>query len=795
MGRCANCPHQNCKVIEPRHHGKGGGLVIVSEAPGVMEVSQGKTIIGSAEEILRKTLTSVGIRDIDSIPIINAVQCAIPNGADGKEAELACHENLLQQVKQLKPSIVLALGNTALHTLTGNTGLKITQEQGKVYQTEVGVVIPAVHPAMIVRSPNSYKGFRSTVSYVVKLSNGHQVKHPGESRYMLAKAEDLGSIAYKLINLPAGHVFGVDIETTGFNPRKNRILYLGLSWDKNKTIIFRGEHISVLQGLFARKDKYFIWHNGKFDAEFLHNNGVPVRVDGDTMLMHYALNEIKGTHDLEQLAVNELGAETYEHHLKKYLGKSKTYADIPQSVLLPYLAKDCDYTRQLYHVFKPQLDKSKDLTLLYNRVLLPASRFLQIVERNGIHIDTKNIIDLRTELEKEQIETREAIQEVVKKAWDPQMYMRDTGAKTAPENFNPGSPQQMKWLLYTRFMLRPAKGMEQNTREDTLMSITPRYKLVTLILRLRGIEKRLSTYVNGIIDQIESDGKVHASYLIHGTVTGRLSSRNPNMQNIPRDPIVRNVFRASPGYHFIEADYKGAELRMLAHFSQDPFLIKIFQEGRDLHTEVAIAMYGDGYTKDQRVRAKALNFGLMYGRGAKDLAREFKITMYEAQKMIDMWFERMPEAEKYLKRVRSAVTHGKVLRSPLGRMRRFGLVTQQHMYAMQNEAANFAIQATASDMTLLSGIRMQPLLDNLGARIINLVHDSLLVEVPDGASAQSKVSRIIVATMMDTPKRLLQSNIPFEVELSSGVHWGQLKELEILSLSDTMFSGLVARMS
>lgn len=795
MSRCAACPHPTCKVIETLGHTKKGGLVIVTEAPGVLEVSRGKSIIGQAEEILRKTLKSVGIDDIDSVPILSAVQCAIPNGADGKDAVLACRENLLQQVKELKPDIILALGNTALHTLTGNTDLKITKEQGKVYQTEVGVVIPAVHPSMIVRAPNAYKGFRSTVSYVAKLANGHQIKHPGESKYMVAKAEDLGSIVYKLFNLPDGHVFGVDIETTGFNPRKNRILYLGLSWDTNKTIIFKGEHISVLQGLFADTSKVLIWHNGKFDAEFLHNNGVPVRVDQDTMLMHYALNEIKGTHDLEQLAVNELGAEPYEYKLKPYLGKGKTYADIPPSVLLPYLAKDCDYTRQLYHVFKPQIEKSKDLSLLYSRVLLPASRFLQTVERTGIHIDTTNIIDLKVELEREQMETREAIAQVVKKAWDPEKYRADTGAKTAPEVFNPGSPKQMKWLLYKRFMLRPAKGMQEDTKEETLMSITPRYKLVTLILKLRGIEKRLSTYVNGILDQIESDGRVHASYLIHGTVTGRLSSREPNMQNIPRDPIVRNIFRAQPGYYFIEADYKGAELRMLAYFSQDPFLIKVFQEGRDLHSEVAMSMYGEGYTKDQRVRAKALNFGLMYGRGAKDLAREFKITMYEAQQMIDLWFDRMPQAAKYLRMVRSAVTKGKVLRSPLGRMRRFGLVTQQHMYAMQNEAANFAIQSTASDMTLLSAIRMSPFLNNLGARIVNLVHDSILVEVPNGTGTQTQVSRIIVATMMDTPKRLLQSNIPFDVELGTGTHWGDLKDLEILKLDDTKFSGLVSRLS
>jgi len=789
---CDGCQFKSTQCSTPPIVEGKGGLAIVLESGSPL----GGLLTGPAGEVLTKTLASVGLVDLSKVFITSSLLCCPPSGAaDSMENIEACKPRLGRELRERKPDIILALGNTPLHAITGNYKLKITKEQGKVYQTEYGLMIPAIHPALILRSPNTYKAFRSTLAYVVKLANGHKVKDPGDTRYSLVTYEKSAHVVSKLIGLPKGHVFAVDVETTGFNPRKDKILYLGISWDKNKTLIFKGKHVSILQALFSDEDKEFVWHNGKFDAEFLHNAGINVRVDHDTMLQHYALNEIKGTHDLEQLAVNELGADAYEHELKPYLGKGKNYGDIPENVLLPYLAKDCDYTRQLHFILKAQVEKSKDLTLLYDKVLMPASRFLQRVERTGVYVDIPKITVLKTRLEQEQSETRKKIEVITAKVWNPKEYLRDTGAKTAPEKFNPGSPLQLKWLLYHKLKLKPGPKMSKDTREDTLLSIRPKTNLVNEIMVLRGIEKRLSTYVNGILNQLEDDGKVHASYLIHGTVTGRLSSREPNMQNIPRDPEVRDIFRATPGYYFIEADYRGAELRALAYFSQDPFLLRVFAEGRDLHTEVAIAMYGKNFTKDQRVRAKAVNFGLAYGRGAPSLAHEFNISVQEAQRMINAWFNRMPKAHAYLQRVRNAVPKGQVLKTPLGRMRRFGLVTHKHMYSMQNEAANFAISSTASDMTLLSAIRMAPLLSGLKARIVNLVHDSILIEVPYGDSTQSQATKIIVATMMDTPRRLLGDSVAFEVELNTGINWGSLKELKIITATDSALSHLVNRAS
>lgn len=796
---CSACPFKQNRCVAPRKVFGKGGLAIIGEAPGTTEVVQNQLFVGPDGVALRKTLASAGLMDLSKVFMTTSLLCLPPNGeADSEATVTACKGRLFSELERRKPDIILALGNTALHAITGNFKLKITQEQGKLFNTKYGLMIPAVHPAMVIKAPNSYKGFRSALAYTIKLANGHKPKNPGVSRWSVISVDKIPKAYESLQKLEKGHVLSVDIETTGFNPRKNRIITLGISWDTNKTLIFEGKHVTLLKNLLEDKHFTFVWHNGKFDSEFLYNVGINARVDEDTMLLHYALNEVKGTHDLEYLAINELGAEAYEHKLKSYLVKKKgqpekTYADIPRPILDAYLAKDCDYTRQLYMLFKGQVNASKDLKNMYDKVLIPASPFLQRVERRGISIDRPNIDKLHKELTAESGRLRNKLLALVDDKWDPMQYVIESGAKSVPAEFNPGSPAQLKWLLYDKLNLKPGKGLPRNTRESTLESIRPQNPIIESILELRGIEKQLSTYVNGVLNKIETDGRVHCSFLIHGTVTGRLSSQKPNMQNIPRDPAIRSIFRSAPGHILLEADYKGAELRMLAYLSQDPSLIQVFQEGRDLHTEVAIEMYGPQYTSNQRVRAKAINFGIPYGRGPKDIAREFGISVKEAADLIQVWFARFPKAAAYLEMVRGAVSRGKILRTPLGRLRRFGLISTQFLHDMENQAANFAISSTASDMTLISGARLQPLLHMIDCHIVNIVHDSLLVEVPEKEGAILQASKLLIATMANTPHQLLQSKVPFEIELKRGTHWGLLEEFEIIELTQEMKTALLSK--
>jgi len=292
--------------------------------------------------------------------------------------------------------------------------------------------------------------------------------------------------------------------------------------------------------------------------------------------------------------------------------------------------------------------------------------------------------------------------------------------------------------------------------------------------------KVISTYIQGVQARIDDDGRVHATYLIHGTVTGRLSSRNPNMQNIPRDKAVRNIFQAPPGKLLVEYDYSQGELRVLAGFSGDVFLKGVYMDGRDLHDEVSKALF-PGWRKDtpegqeQRIRAKFLNFGIAYGRGPKSIHEEFGMPMEEAQRMIRDWFRRAPEAAKYIDECRRAPQEGRLLKTPFGRRRRFTLVTRDNLVPIQNEAVNFAIQSTLSDLTLLSAIRMRSCLVNRwDAHIVNLVHDSILLECPDYADIDG-MSEYVKGVMESLPTTILHTDVPFVIDAKVGTRWGDFK--------------------
>jgi DNA polymerase-1 len=252
------------------------------------------------------------------------------------------------------------------------------------------------------------------------------------------------------------------------------------------------------------------------------------------------------------------------------------------------------------------------------------------------------------------------------------------------------------------------------------------------------------------------------------------------MQNVPRDPAVRNIFQAPPGHVLIEFDYSQVELRVLAVFADDTFLKKVYSDGRDLHDEVSAALFPgwDKNTllgKEQRIRAKFLNFGIAYGRGAKSIHEEFGMPMGEAQRMIRDWFRRAPEAAQYIEECRRAPTEGRQLKTPFGRRRRFNLVTRDNLVPIQNEAVNFAIQSTASDLTLLSAIRMHDqLVKRWNAHVTNLVHDSILVEVPEDADIEGLVD-YVKETMSSLPRNILHTDVPFVVDASIGTRWGDFK--------------------
>jgi DNA polymerase-1 len=585
-------------------------------------------------------------------------------------------------------------------------------------------------------------------------------------------------------------ILAADIETSGYNPRANRILCLAVSWAKNRALIIPLDEVYVtrwkwpgeaflgnpqLRRLLSSRGPTWVWHNGKFDASFFRTRNLPARVDEDTMLMHYAINEQRGTHDLKQLAQDLLGATDYSQVLKKYAPKrADSYENVPPDILFRYAAQDTDSTFQIYGLLESELGNG--LGQMYRKLLVPASAFLQEVEAKGVWVHRPSLDHLERELTTDLGSKLKALRSQADGAgWDADKYANDVGAVKTPTEFNPGSPKQVMWVL------RRLGIKVKTTNQVVLKDIRPRPPFVTALLAYRATAKALSTYAYGIGDAADaSDGRVHSTYLIHGTTTGRLSSRNPNMQNMPRvtsgrwGKMIRDVFQAAPGNQLLEFDYSQAELRVLAFLSQDEGLIDIYRRGLDLHDEVATAIFGSGFTKEQRVRAKFVNFGIAYGRGGESLAQEFKISRAEGSEMVRAWFARFPQAHVYLKAQRQAVVDGRTLVTPLGRRRRFGVVTRESLITMQNEAANFAIQSTASDLTLLAAMSAQPRLREMGGSVINLIHDSILVEAPKLVPVD-KVAAVVRGTMEAVPRRVLGTEIPFESSMATGSVWGSLE--------------------
>ena len=435
-----------------------------------------------------------------------------------------------------------------------------------------------------------------------------------------------------------GNLLACDIETRRIEWEDNKLLSLGFATDINTcyaiynipVIGANGEGHSTavweaLEGLFGDENITFIWHNGKFDCgrlKYLCN--FDARIDEDTMLRHYcAINEKRGTHGLKDLGQLYLQAPAWDDELdrikKDYCKQHKMrlgdfmYDDIPTSVLIPYMQRDCIATYRLHCVFE-RLGRP-EASFIY-RKLIEASNVFMRVELNGVRLDMDYLEDLEFELEKELEGATKKLNEVSATIWDPQQCSHDTGAKVKlTDEFNIKSPKQLKWMLQ-QVLGYPVPSTDAATIDmlidevDAGLITNPRAKdFLQAIASVRKNSKYMDTYVQGMRECVCRDSRIRGTFNLHGTETGRLSSSSPNMQNVPRDKKIKNLLCATPGYKLVQMDYSQAELRVLAMLSEDPYLIGVYVDGKDLHDAVATEMFGPNFDKEQRVMAKTINFG------------------------------------------------------------------------------------------------------------------------------------------------------------------------------------------
>ena len=743
---------------------------------------------------------------VPTFAVTGAVLCKLPLSGSTLMTNIPtcmCRARLFDFIKCSGASVVLAVGSVAVTALTGTSKFSISQIQGWPQKIclpdatqELGNVvtmIPCYSPALLPLKPLEYTNFAYAIELAVRAAYGQTppalADLPETSWKLLDTLEKLDEY-YNFLVREKIPFLACDIETSGLSFGSDTILCLGLSHARSQAVVVPMQMLYDAAGyvnrLLSIPSIRYIWHNGKFDLNFLNTNGYTARADDDTLLLHYTLDENTGTHGLEMLSGRLLGATDYKHQLKSNLDDpGDSYAKLSQDVLHLYQAQDADYTLQLFHILYNQVAGDNKLLWLYHNILMPAQNFLHTVEVKGFYTYLDNLIAADKDLSQQINVVHEEVQQEAAALWDAAAYIRDMGVARVPATFNPGSPKQVAWLLYKRLKCVPKVQGAKNrsvsatlpdTSIKTLQSIEPKPRFVTKLLALRKLKKLHSTYVLSLLDKRDGTGRIHTTYSLYGTTTGRLASKQPNLQNIPRDKTIKTLFGAAPGHLILECDYKSAELRALAMYSQDPFLVRVFRNNFDMHDETAAAMFGKDFTSEQRMQAKMINFGIMYGRGPKTISEACNISVQEAQESINKWLARMPAAAAYLKSRRDAIKSGCVLTTQFGRKRRFPYVTSPMLNTYQNEACNFAIQSIASDFTLLTGIRIQPQLKRFGASIVNLVHDSLIVELPKDREIAEHLFKWVPEQMSATPAQWFDLPFEFLADATIGTHWGRLHD-------------------
>lgn len=756
--------NQKPRLIEDQGPAKSD-IVIVSVAPGSMEFMHNTPIAGKPRTLLKAAFASVDI-SLDTVYITNVLKCAAAAPAQPSMLQLHnCRERLMHDIEARSPKKVLLLGRVATQVFFGHNA-SVIDFRGRPHKVKIGTIEPEVwvtqHPTAVMRNPSD----------VVDLFLDVRLMTNGLPTWRIPEVKVARNLADVQRFVTGIYEFAFDFETTGFLPQIGDILCLGLSTE-NRALVIPDEVLfgSGQEGIATELALLFysgaykpIGHNVKFDMQWLFQYftktlgmvPTPFKAD-DTMLMHHLLDERRGTHGLKLLASLYLGAPDYEASAKQYVGKNDSFARIPRPLLYNYCGTDCCATFRLFNYFEPMLREQGMEEFPYNALLKPGTCALALAEYYGIQVDLDYLHELDTQLSHECADLEKFLLEEY-------------------NLINPRSPQQVAVVMFDELKL-PLWHRERKTPKECLIEYANIYaynERVALfcrtMLEYRRRAKLLSTYVRGIEERLVN-GRIHASWLLHGTVSGRASSRNPNLHNIPRTSPIKNLFIAAPENVFIHIDYNQVEFRVMAIMSQDQWLQEQFRAGRKFHDEVAIELYGPNFTKDQKIRAKAINFGIPYGRGAASIAEEHHMSVKEATNLLNTWFARMPQMREWIDSVHNQVfNNGGVLQTPFGRKRRFLLITDFNRKDVSHESVAFLPQSTASDITLWAlGSLWQPLLD-YDARIVNWIHDALLIECPKAnVDAVTALAKEIMTSLPES-----KFNFPFPVDAEVGDRWGNL---------------------
>ncbi len=837
---CRDCPlERKCSV--PRRDGRQYSTAVVFEHPTNEADLKGDFLAGkrgSGADLLRVTAEAVGL-DLEDVYLTSATNCSLSfdkkNESVLKKAMLACKERLVSELRSVGVTKVLCLGTVGYSALvSAERNLPITKVRGRWVKAYGMDVLATFGPGMVSTGPDWFRDFAFDLEKFA--TEDGRAPWPEVNVERVDSPIELAGLVTDLIE--EQDAVSMDLETTGLSPIADEVIALGIG----VTDEAGNGTTYVLDDLALKKKTVWkqvarllnstqlevVFHNCKFDLKFLRvafeERGIPYAPAAvqDTMLLHYALDERPmgryASHRLETLARCRFDAPDYSIDIPKFLkewnskGLKKVRRDEMREDLRTYLALDCYYTARLYPLlYNEALEEDEALLDLFDDTLMPAALALADIELRGVEVDTEFY-------EAAEIELNARAEEILG---------RLRTASGNPE-FNPNSPKQVKALVYGEDGLNLPYGEEamkayKKNQHDQLNSgqrAADRHKAPTFtsrrgvqregptakavlktlarefpdhhavlddIVQYRNLVKNTGTYVRGMLDRVDPDGRIRGNFNPHGTATGRLSSDNPNLQNIPdashTGVEVRNGFVAGEGNVFIEADYSQLELRVAALIAEDPVFKQVFIDDRDVHQEVTWALFGktrEEATKYERYMAKCMNFGVMYARGARSLAEGPEMdyiadsggtpwSVEEVTEFFDKMLRNWARFNEWMGEQKEFAYREQYVQGPFGNKRRFDYIPPTDGGAVGRQAVNTPIQGTASHITLSALVRIHHRLPG-GAYIVSTVHDSILIQTP-----RALVNEVLVIVKEEMEDNVpLPSDVPFKSDADVAERWGEM---------------------
>ncbi len=814
--KCSICPFADRQFVPPSGP-PDAGVLFLGQAPARGEVRDGRPFSGPSGIAFEAALAECGLSR-DEVRVDNTILCFFAGGErPPREVVEACRGHVDLET----PRAIVPMGNDAAGVVL-DTWDGIMRYSGVAIGTPEKSVVPLIHPAFYIRSrPEGFRDFKDGIDLVSRIAKGQTYHHVGsEYRVLTDKDEAIALLEELTLNPP--DTLAVDLETDWPDVASAIITCVALAWNETEGVIIPWDsdyleaHGSDFVGLLEFQDVYdalkaaleansgVLAYNAPFDACLLKREGIDVYIRDDPLLMHYALDERRGVQGLKIVARLVLGIPDWEEEIKPYTKGGKAYTEIPPEILFKYAAKDACIELALRRHFWGALNRPENAGVL--KLYMGEGIFPGLMGYCRMLIDTTT-----TGVRMDAVQLSKAMTEMPARLRELELELREM---VGDRFYNPNSYKDNQHFMFRVLELPKVKG--DSTDKDVLEALSGQHPFIDLLVEYRQLLKVCNTYMFNLARAYRA-GRGHPDLKLFGSVNGRLTANQLNPLVFPRESrgdlysSVKKIFIADEGCFLLLVDYSGMEFRIGAILSGDPWMLENLRDPEfDIHTAVAIQMYGDTFLnadaelrKELRVIAKMLVFGLNFGRGPASIAKQLgcsrskkrqeaigtwdgvatcnlcdrgrkcQRSLRESYQLVEAYFTPMP-VFKWWRESEIQLAHSQgYIETPLGRRRRFDLITRENVGRVRTQGVNTNTQSTANDCNLTAMYRLWAEKGDI-IRPLWPVHDAILSNVSLDATPEDIDD--ILQIIAETPQMLLGTDLPFFLDAEVGFRWGELEK-------------------